>query len=83
MERRNILWVASYEKSEKSGAVIRSSLSVINTREEAILLFPGQERLHTVYEADFGVVIADIYYFDSIRNRKPHERVFIQSRLKR
>jgi len=41
------------------------------------LLMPGLEPVRTVLESDFGSRLVDVNYFDSLRGRRPTQRLFI------
>lgn len=66
-QSRNILWL-TLDKATSLLALLDTSVL------KDLLVVP---ELHTTYEGDFGKVEGDIYYFDSLHNRKISERLFV------
>lgn len=69
-QSRNILWL-TLDKATSLLALLDTSVL------KDLLVVP---ELHTTYEGDFGKVEGDIYYFDSLHNRKISERLFVVPR---
>jgi hypothetical protein len=71
MNHRNILWLSL----DSCGL-----LAWLDTSSEPLREILTVPELHTTFEGDFGVVQGDVYYFHSLKNRKPSERLFIVPR---
>lgn len=84
MNLRNILWLAPMpDCSDANGAMkwlAPGSLLVLDARPDGIIykeLVPDYvNTVRTIYEDDFGAVVADVNYF-SLLNDKPEDRIFI------
>ena len=72
MFRRNILWLSSGLSSETKLFILNTNLA------HSELLFPGQ--IYTMYESDFGDILGDVFYFGSLKNQKPQDRVYFVPR---
>lgn len=72
---RNVIWLALADDGTEA-----SVLAYIDTSSPAYRDILTVPELHTTYEGDFGRVQGDIYYFDSLRNRRVSERLFIVPR---
>jgi hypothetical protein len=68
MSQRNVLWL-----SLDSCAL----LAWLDTSSESLRELLTVPELHTTFEGDFGAIQGDVYYFHSLKNRKPSERLFI------
>lgn len=67
MRLRNLLWLSVDDES--------SVLVLLDTQKRKDLLVVPE--LHTTFEGDWGDIVADVFYFHGLANRKPHERLFI------
>lgn len=71
---RNVLYVVPARRD------VSTSLVVLNTAPGSALhelLAPGVRELHTVYESDFGVALADVNYLHAAPRALPEHRLYV------